>query len=1505
MLFVFILFLLPSLAVSSESGVANVRFDSLSLEQGLSQATVQAIVQDREGFIWFGTQEGLNRYDGYDFTIFRRDPDDPSSLANDWIWALHEGPDGKLWIGTNGGGLSRYDPETGGITNFRDESPDADKRRANQVRAIHVSRSGTVWLGTDGGLKSLDPESGAFTRFSISEGSVEAEGDRVRAIYEDGKGRLWVSTDGNGLLRIDPESGDARRFLHDPKNLNSLGSDRVRCVFEDHRGVLWIGLYDGGLDRLDRRGELFTHIRHDTEDPASLPHDRVRAILEDAGGDLWIATDGGLGRRNPETGSFARFRHSPIDSTSLADDRVLSLIQDQGGVIWVGTYGGVSKWNPLSSAFSLYRDDERTPGRLRGNVINAFAEEPDGSLWVASYGAGLNRRDSESGNFELYTHDPELPGSLSDNRVMSLLVDGSGTLWVGTMTKGLDRFDRERGIFVNYRHDPEDPGSLSANGVTTIFQDSRGAIWVGTYRGGLNRLEPESGRFVRYMNNPQDPSSLSDDRVLTIYEDRSRVMWVGTERGGLNRYDRRTGSFASFRHEPDDPKSLSGDTAWAIYEDGQRVLWIGTQGGGLNRWNPEDRNADRGVFRRYTQADGLASMSVYGVLGDDRGNLWLSSNRGLSRFDPPTGEFRHFDTTHGLQSHEFNFGAYLRGKQGWLYFGGVNGFNAFHPARVTENSHLPPVVLTGFRRADPDAEEIRISEVEQIELSHRDYFVAFEFAALDYTVPEHNRYMYRLEGFDEDWIDIGTTRRATYTNLPPGSYTFRVRASNNDGVWNEAGTSLGVRVKPPPWKTWWAYTLFGLGFVALTGAYVHSQKQRLEREAASTRAAEAASRAKSEFLATMSHEIRTPMNGLLGTTELLLQSELSSKQSHLAQSAHFSARGLLDIINDVLDFSMIESGKLNLTAIDLDLRDVLHEVLELYAEQAAAKSVEVLLYMPDALPATLRGDPARIRQILANLVGNAIKFTQRGEVATRVTWTSRGDDSIDVRFEIRDTGIGIQPDRLNRVFGVFSQADSSMTREYGGTGLGLAISKKLVERMGGEIGVDSEVGVGSTFWFTCPLALAQSTEPIAAGRADPAGLRALVVTDDAATLQILHHHLTDWGVDHDSAAAADEAREVVGSNPGPGKGLDLMIVDESLAGGGAQNLVHEIKDCSSTSHIEIVMLGAVGRSSLSAGASSPDSQACLTKPILAPRLRACLESVAGMIPRHVSSDRVRATKAQEAILVVDDSTLNLEVCQAMLDSAGYQVDLASSGLEGVELAASRRYDAVFMDLQMPGMDGFEAARRIRDAEPAPGGPRRPTRIIALTANATAEDREASADAGMDDFVSKPFTRDQLLVALRRGLGSPRPTPESPPIPAKSVDAVVAVSDALNYDAVLHRCLGKRALANRLIGKFVDGLEEDIARIKRFLDESEWEEAAQAAHKVKGPAGALEATQLRPILEELEQSLRNGKPVDVQAVTVRLEQTSSEYREAAIAVLRDHGDSDSSDASTKGPSCESS
>ncbi len=818
---------------NAQAAARNINFSTVSIEEGLSQSSVYSIVQDSIGFMWFGTENGLNRYDGYSFRVFKDDPQDPPHLTNSFIWCVYEDRRGVLWIGTKGG-LNRWNPDSQSFTHFNHDDSIPTSLSSDDVRVIYEDSRGTLWIGTDGGLNLLDRESIRFTGIHHNPSNPNSlSSDHIRAIYEDRQGVVWVGTYDRGLNRYDRDSGIFKHYLADPDAKGSLSNNKVWSVMGDRNGFLWIGTQDG-LNRLDPETDTFKVYRHDDSDPTSLSENQVRVITEDNQGVLWIGTEDGLNEWDPSTDSFLRYKQSEESAPgSLSDDHILSLYGSRTGLLWVGTrMGGLNKWNAATGYFAHYQSDPQNPSSLSSKYVTSFVEDKDGSLWVGTFGAGLDHLDRKSGKIRNYRREDSDPRSLSGDRVMALLVDRSNRLWVATFNDGLNLFERSTKTFTHFLPDPENGNTLSGDRVTSLLEDDEGVLWIGTYGHGLNRMASPGGPIVHYSNDPRNPTSLSRDIVMCLHQDSEGILWVGTEGGGLDRFDPASGTFAHYRHDPEDPKSLSSNNVTSIYEDSRGTLWIATYGDGLNRWERSDREAHIGYFKRYRERDGLPDLAIYGILEDDSGYIWLSTNRGISKLDPQKEVFKNYDKSHGLQDHEFNIGAYYKNPGGEMFFGGINGFNAFHPSAIRDNPNVPPLVLTGFYKFNRLVDLGKpISLLDEIELTYEDNFISFEFAALDYTAPHKNRYAVKLEGFDQNWIDLGEMHRATYTNLDGGNYVFRVRGANNDGVWNEEGVSLKLTVSPPPWKSWWANILYVVALTCVGFAFVRAQQRKLKREA--------------------------------------------------------------------------------------------------------------------------------------------------------------------------------------------------------------------------------------------------------------------------------------------------------------------------------------------------------------------------------------------------------------------------------------------------------------------------------------------------------------------------------------------------------------------------------------------------------------------------------------------------------------------------------------------------
>ena len=798
---------------------SSLRFEHLGVENGLSQSVVSVILQDKMGFMWFGTEDGLNRFDGYDIKIFRPDPDDPNSLNDRWITALCEDSQGYLWIGTRFGGLNRYDPENGQFTHYMNDPHNINSLSNNHVTSLLQDNQGNLWIGTNEGLNRLDLRTGKFHHYRANSYN-KLSSDEISVLFQDSHEVLWVGTSDNGLNQYNAKTGIFTSYQYNPQTVlrsspdetNSLSNNNVRDIAEDQKGNLWIATANG-LNIFDPQLEIFTQYHYDRENQYSISDSNVLSLFVDRYNGLWIGTNSGLDYHIENSGIFIHHTHNQGDSNSLSNNTILSIYADRGGVLWLGTYGGgLNKFNRNQSKFTYYRSMANNPNSLSADIVFPIFIDKTGIAWIGTYGGGLDRFNPRSELFTHYSHNPENPGSLLSNEVLSIFKDSDGTLWVGS-TMGLSRLNTGESEFIHYVHDSQNRNSIADGAVRAILEDHAGNLWLGT-TDGLDRYEPSTNTFVHYRHNFLQPKSLSSNSIITLYEDHNNNLWIGTLDNGLNRLDASKHEFIHYLNDPEDPGSISHNSIMAVYQDRGDTLWVATAGGGLNRYNPETDS-----FSHYTEKNGLPNNVVYGILDDRDGNLWLSTNYGLSRFDPQTEAFRNYTTSDGLQSNEFNMSAYAKSVDGRLYFGGVNGLNVFNPEEVKDNAYNPPIVLTSFTQGgNPVAKQPPVEFLQDITLSWPNNNFSFEFVALSYAQSNHNQYAYMLENFDSNWNYIGTRRDGRYTNLPGGTYTLRLKGSNSDGVWSENGQSIRITVVPPFWQTWAfriliTFSIIGLGIV--------------------------------------------------------------------------------------------------------------------------------------------------------------------------------------------------------------------------------------------------------------------------------------------------------------------------------------------------------------------------------------------------------------------------------------------------------------------------------------------------------------------------------------------------------------------------------------------------------------------------------------------------------------------------------------------------------------------
>ena len=806
-------------------------FSHLSSKEGLSQASTRDIHRDKKGFLWIATHDGLNRYDGYTFKVYRHNTHDPTSISDNIIESIFEDSKGFLWIGTLNGGLNKFDRKTETFTRYTFDKNNPNSISDNVVKAIIEDHNGFIWVATHLGLNKFDPKTGIFKHFIHNDNDPHSiSNNKVWDIIEDSNNNLWIATE-KGLNKFISDTETFQLYFSDKSNPNSLSHNQILSITEGKNGTLWIGT-NGGLNHFDISTEVFKHYKHDAKNRNSLSHDLIWNVYIDHRENIWIGTyGGGLNKFNPTTQVFTHYSHDSSNPFSISSNNILTIYEDQYDTLWIGTQGGgLNKLTNKNQSFNHYSHSKNNPSSINAKSIWSLLKDSNNTLWVGTNTGGLNKYDDSSQKFTHFIHDKNNPNSISSNVVLSLLEDHKKRLWIGTYDGGLNLYQPETNNFKRYVSNAENPTAISNNTVWKVFQDSQNTIWIGTSL-GLNKFDPETDEFFyyQYIKNKPD-TGISHNRVWDIKEDNKGNLWIATDGGGLNKFNIATEKFTHYRHNKEVKSSLSDDRVWSIYIDQNGIVWLGTGGRGLNKLDPNTN-----IFSHYRKTDGLPHDSVYGVIGDNKGHLWVSTNDGLSQFNPTTEVFNNYSFADGLQSNEFNMGAYSRSADGELFFGGINGFNRFDPNKIKKDAVIPNIVITDFLlfnqpallKADDENSplEFSITETNALTLNYKQAIFSFEFSALDFSDPMSNQYAYMLEGFEKTWVTTDANKRfANYMLLPSGNYTFRVKASNKDGVWNEEGTSIKLTILPPPWKTWWAYTLYCLAVLSIIARYIHVQR---------------------------------------------------------------------------------------------------------------------------------------------------------------------------------------------------------------------------------------------------------------------------------------------------------------------------------------------------------------------------------------------------------------------------------------------------------------------------------------------------------------------------------------------------------------------------------------------------------------------------------------------------------------------------------------------------------
>lgn len=1056
-----LVFMCIVMCIFSETSYAkkneNINFQNITIEDGLAQSFTEYIYQDSYGYMWIGTNDGLNRYNGNEFKLFRNIKDDDNSISNNMISSLVEDKEKNLWIGTDGG-LNKMNLVTGDITRYL--VSDEDRKYSNTaVDEIFIDSKGRLWVCTINGLNLYDSENDKFVK--VATDYLENKG--LQYITEDHQNNIWVSTR-DGLFKYNHEKNTVEAFYHDEDNENTISENNIFSLHYSEK-KLWIGTKTSGLNIMDLEDYSIKKYSHDSKNPKSIPSNLVRDIIRDKDGKMWLATDQGLATFDEKDETFYTYKND-MRKYSICDNNVVDLYQDNLGVIWVGTFNGISKFFP-SKGFKVYRNDILDNNSLSSSSVCGIYEDDDGMVWVGTFNSGINKINNTTDIIMRYYNDGNNSNTLSSNRIKDI-TGIENEIWIAT-DNGLNKYDKTTGEFTVYKKS-DNANSIINNEVRVLHIDSDGLLWIGT-RGGISTFD-RNGKFTTY-NNIFEENGVYEKTISAIYEDNKGIMWFGLGNdGGLVRYNKETGEVKNYLVD-NNKNSISSNTIRSISEDGKGNLWIGTTDG-LNKLNKTTEE-----FTVYGERHGLSNSFIYGVIVDNNDNIWISTNYGISMYNQESDRFIRYYEADGLATNEFNGFSYHRNKEGEIYFGGVNGLTKFNPLEMQLNNSIENIVVDSIKTSG--GLEVEIEKDIVLDYFSRELYIKFFIP--EYKNMSQMQYAYKLEGMDSDWILSGSENYARYSNLPPGKYKMLMAGRNYNGVWTNV-SSVNIKVKNFIWKTPLAYCIY----IAIVGVIIfifynyikilealvvqrtkEINKKLKENKKLYKRLIEA-EQYKNNYFVNLSHELRTPLNVIL-SLEQLIRSLLSSgkkidnnKMEKYMSTLSGNSKRLLNLINNIIDTSKIDSGSYKLNKEEVDIVGLVEDTSLSMVELAKAKKIDLIID-PELEELIINCDRLDIERCIVNLIGNAIKFTD--EEGCIIISICEVDDK--VKISVKDTGVGIEEKYHKSIFDRFGQIYDASSEEYGGSGLGLTLTKNLIDLHEGDISIISKVGEGSTFIITLPI----------------------------------------------------------------------------------------------------------------------------------------------------------------------------------------------------------------------------------------------------------------------------------------------------------------------------------------------------------------------------------------------------------------------------------------------------